>query len=258
MWLLTLPVGWGLAVYFVLFAAITVGMFAAVRSVFRSPTTDDHRNMALWGGVRIGTLNALILSLIFAAVRSEYNELRENIDNEAAAIEQAWRGLERIEAVESEFIQGLLVQYTQMVINDEWLAMRDGQPLEAADLLLDDIQQGVIALTNTETESAAVSLVLDDTNDIENARAQRSFDIVEPVGTSFWAITLVSFILTAAGFFAFPVTRLSCTVLGAYAGATGMVVCGILALTHPFSVAGLAEPTALVTIYERTMLPAQQ
>lgn len=116
----SLSVAEGSVLATVVFVLVTVGPFVLIRRVFPAEATEDLKAVASWGALRIGTIHALILALVFTEVRQEYNHLAETIDQEALAIEQLYRSLEQIEGAESEGIRQQLTRYTRMVIDQEW------------------------------------------------------------------------------------------------------------------------------------------
>jgi hypothetical protein len=75
------------AVWFIVPAFIAMFSHWAVHRHFPKEPTEATLDAARWASIRVGGVHALILALAFSGVRSEYNDLRESIDNEALAIE---------------------------------------------------------------------------------------------------------------------------------------------------------------------------
>ena len=90
MTILSLPVFPATALAMAVFVVGTVGAFIIFRRLFPAEISDDLKSAAAWGGLRIGTIHALILALVFTNIFREYNDLNETIENEALAIEQLY------------------------------------------------------------------------------------------------------------------------------------------------------------------------
>ena len=131
--------------------------------------------------------------------------------------------------------------------------MRSGQPLESADRLVDEIYQQILELASQTEKSGLASALLDDVNDIENARGQRSFDITEPLNLMFWLIVCIGFLLTCVGFFPNRPSPSRIFYLAAFAGMNGLVIFAILSFSHPFSDGFPIAPDAHQAVLMRTI-----
>ncbi len=254
--MMTLPI-LEAALWFLIPALFAMIAHWGAHALFPNKPSEETLDAAKWGAVRIGAVHALILALAFSSVRSEYNELRESIDNEALAIEQLYRQLQEFGTDESEAIQEDLERYTRLVVNEEWPSMATGRPLEEADLLVDAIYRQIIVLADNAERSNSASAMLNDINDIENERGQRSFDIEEPISPMFWMIAVVGLVLTCLSFFPTPHGLLRSSFLGMFAGMNGLVFFAIIGFSHPFSTAFPIQPTPFLEVLQRTIETAQ-
>ena len=245
------------AVWFLVPAMIAMLAHWGFHVLFPNEPSDQTLDAAKWGSVRIGAVHALILALAFSSVRSEYNELQESIDNEALAIEQLYRGLQGFGTPEAEEIQMEVERYARMVVDEEWPSMAAGHPLADADLLVDAIYRQIVDLADSTERSSQASALLNDINDIENERGQRSFDIAEPLSPMFWMIAVVGLFLTCVSFFPTPHGLLRSSFLGMFAGMNGLVFFAIIGFSHPFSTAFPIQPTPFVQVLERTIQAEQ-
>ena len=241
------------AAWFIVPAFIAMFSHWAVHRLFPKEPTEATLDAARWASVRVGAVHALILALAFSGVRSEYNDLQESIDNEALAIEQLYRGLNGFDTPEAKAIQSALSDYTRIVIEEEWPSMAVGLPSEKADLLVDSIYRQIISLSASTDNSGLASALLNDINDIENERGQRSFDIEEPLSPMFWQIAIVGLVLTCISFFPTPSGLLRSSFLGMFAGMNGLVFFAIVGFSHPFSGSFPTEPTPFVKVLVRTI-----
>jgi hypothetical protein len=241
------------ALWFLVPALLIVMTHWAIYTLVGKEASEETKNAASWASRRIGVVLALVLSLVFSDVRSEYNELQETIDNEALAIEQLYRLLDGIDLPGAGAVQDNLATYTKLVVEEEWPSMRAGQPLEQADRLVDEIYRQVMQLGAATDNSGLASALLNDINDLENARGQRSFDIEEPISPMFWLIAIVGFVLTSVSFFPTKPGILRSTFLGMFAGMNGLVFFAILSFTNPFDGAFQVQPDALNAVLKRTI-----
>ena len=130
--------------------------------------------------------------------------------------------------------------------------MAAGQPLEETDLMVDTIYRRIIGLADSTEKTSSASALLNDINDIENERGQRSFDIAAPISPMFWMIALVGLVLTCLSFFPTPHGLLRSSFLGMFAGLNRLVFFAIIGFSHPFSTAFPIQPTPFVQVLERT------
>ena len=251
--LLSLPVFLATAAAVAVFVVGTVGAFILFRRFFPAEMSEDLKNAGAWGALRIGTIHALILALVFVDVRQEYNELGETIENEALAVEQLYLELSRIDSEEAHAIQQRLTSYIRIVVDQEWASLANDRPVKAADALVSDIRQSLFNLPPAEAPQPVAASLMDNIKDIENMRGQRSFDTVEPVATIFWIIIILGFIFTSLCFFAYNATPFHCAILAMFAAINGAVCYSIIALTHPFVGGTAVTPTAFEMVFERTV-----
>lgn len=251
MFLLSMPVFVATAVAMAVCVVATVGAFILFHRLFPMAISEELKNAASWGGRRIGVVHALILALVFADVRQEYNELGETIENEALAIEQLYRELGRIDSDEARAIQQQLVAYVRIVVDQEWESLASDRLLTAADVLVSDIRQNLVDLPAEQAPPPVSAALMDDINDIENMRGQRSLDTAQPVATIFWIIIVLGFIFTTLCFFTFNPRLAQCVLLAMFAAMNGAVFYSIIALTHPFEGGAAVSPTPFKTVYER-------
>ena len=172
------------------------------------------------------------MALVFADVRQEYNELGETIENEALAIEQLYRELGRINSDEAHAIQQQLVSYVRIVVDQEWASLAHNRLLTAADMLVSDIRQNRVDLPAEQAPPPVSAALMDDINDIENMRGQRSLDTTQPVATIFWIIIILGFTFTTLSFFTFNPSPPQCVLLAMFAAINGAVFYSIIALTQ--------------------------
>ncbi|MES0827967.1 hypothetical protein [Ruegeria sp. SCP11] len=242
-----------IVLWFFLPAIVAMLLYWTAHMLVAKHASESTMDAAKWASVRVGAIHALILALAFSGLRAEHNELQEGIDNEALAIEQLYRGLESFGTPQAQKIQANLANYTRLVIEEEWPSMVAGAPLEKADLLVDTIYRQIIELSGNTNNSGLASTLLNDINDIENARGQRSFDIDEPISVVFWLIAIVGLILTCVSFFPTPYSSFRSLFLGMFAGINGLIFFAISEFSHPFSGVFPTEPTPFVEVLERTI-----
>ena len=253
-WLLSLPLVLGILLSGIFLGTAALGLYALVRSCRPWSDSDDVDQAAVWGARSVGTIYALIVSLTFANLNNEFSELSETIDNEALALEQLYRGLDAAYGTEVTDLQSAIANYTRLVIDEEWAAMRNGEMLFTADAALDEIRLKLIALRQSDSQVIFPNALLNDINDAENARGQRGFDIFEPTPMVFWVIALASLAGTIVCASVHPPSAWAITAIGVFGALNGAIFYAILAHSHPFLSVVDMQPTALETVYQRTML----
>lgn len=241
------------SVWFVGIALPVVILFFLVKALFPTPPSDETLEAAKWVGIRIGALHALIISLAFSGVRAEYNEYRETIENEALAIEQLYLDLDGLKTVQTDQIQLRLTEYVQIVVEQEWPVLHDGQLLASADDAIREISNEIVQLASGQDNSALMTEALANIHKITNARGKRSFDIEEPISTVFWLIAGAGLLFTSICFFAFTASVATAGYLALFAGMNGLVFFAIWSFMNPFSGVLAVSPDAFITVLHRTL-----
>ena len=132
--------------------------------VGRSP---KHNDVVSFFFASMGVFYGLALGLIAVATWENYTEIDGVVSTEAAAVASFYRDLDGYPKPLRGRLEGMMREYTRIVIEKEWPAHKRGVALEDGDTVLDSLENAVMEFEpNTEREK------------IVHAEALRSLDTV--------------------------------------------------------------------------------
>jgi hypothetical protein len=232
--LAAVPLWASLVVVALLSAALTLVLLLAIRLAWRTERSQELKALARGIVVPISAINALILSLAFNDALTEYNELAEQIDEEAVAVAQLHEDfVEESDPALTESLTNELVAYLRAVIEDEWRAGSLEDLPQSGNQALERLRALMAPLKRTDpTGFAEMDALLDA---IERARLQRLLDLDQSMPELFWYLAMALFLVTLIPL-AIMTERPTHALLAAlYGVATGLVLHGILVLSQPFN-----------------------
>ena len=232
--------------------AFTCAIFIASHILLRGRRPNETKVFAQQMALRIGTLHALIIALVFGTLASEYIDLEKTLDDEAAAIGSVYVALRTIQTVDTVRIQDQLALYLNDVINKEWeltsespLSTSTGQILFAIIKNLENWQ------TSLPFEEKIKNYSIDKMLKINEMRVKRLYGWYrEAVPIIFWIIGLVGFTLTLFPYLSVELTKFRLILVNCYSCMFGITFYGIILLNNPF-MCGLVAPTPHQMVYEQ-------
>jgi len=120
MFLLELPLVMGFLIAVLTTAAFTSILFLIVHGFLRNKRPKTTRTFAQQMALRIGTLHALIIALVFGVIASEYMDLEKALDIEATSIGSLYTVLTTIQADDTAKIRNQLIHYLKNITDTEW------------------------------------------------------------------------------------------------------------------------------------------
>lgn len=201
---------------------------------------------------RIGTLHALIISLVFGALASDYIDLEKKLDNEAAAVGSVYTAMNNIQSDDTERIRGQLLLYLKDVIDKEWGKTAES-PLSAStgQILFGIIKKLENWKPSLPLEKKIKSYSIDMILEINEMRIGRLYGWYrEEVPVIFWIVAGAGFILTLIPYLSVELTRFRFILINCYSAMIGITFYGIIVLNNPF-LCGLVAPTPHKMVYEQ-------
>ena len=196
---------------------------------------DMTQNVAGTVALRVGAVHSLILALVFAEAHANHADLREQVSQEATAIEHIAWNLENWDGPDSRAPRDELEAYVTGVIDREWdpsaklVGSRETtQALAALDRSILDLKPA------HPRQEVLKSRMLQDISAVLDHRKTRLSLTHRSVPGVFWWVALVGYAVTVVLFFVFPATPLHIAMLSAYGAYMGLVLYFVLALSHPF------------------------
>jgi len=77
----------------------------------------------------IGTTYAVILAFMLSGVWNQFQQAQSNAEQEANSLVNIWRLSENIDPAAGQQVRALSMEYAQVVVTKEWVAMHDEQPM---------------------------------------------------------------------------------------------------------------------------------
>ena len=238
--------------------AFTCALFIIAHVLLRGKRPNHTRAFAQQMALRIGTLHALIISLVFGALANDYINLEKTLDNEAAAVGSVYTAMNHIQSDEAAQIRHQLALYLKDVIDNEWgktaespLSASTGRILFGIMNKLENWQSPLPLAQKIKTYS------IDKMLKINEMRIERIYGWYrEDVPIIFWIVAVVGFILTLFPYLSVELTRFRFLLINCYSAMIGITFYGIILLNNPF-LCGLVAPTPHKMVYEQIKpLPA--
>ena len=234
------------------FMAFTSALFIIAHIFLGGRRHNQTKTFAQQMALRIGTLHALIIALVFGALANDYIDLEKTLDNEAAAVGSVYVALRTIQTVDTVRIQDQLALYLNDVINKEWeltsespLSISTGQILFAIIKNLENWQ------TSLPFEEKIKNYSIDKMLKINEMRVKRLYGWYrEDVPIIFWIIAVVGFMLTLFPYLSVELTKFRLILVNCYSSMVGITFYGIILLNNPF-MCGLVAPTPHKMVYEQ-------
>ena len=245
-----------------LFSLVAIAMaflpFFSLRWVFEGKLDGDVQSMATSIIVRLGTLHALILALVFAQELLNYSGVRQSNLKEAAATADAYYELKRWSSNLGESIEHIedsLADYISVVVGEEWCLLANGQLSPRAWELYDEIELSLLGLQpTTEAQHQIWLQVMEDWDTVSEYRRAREMAANYRVPGFFWAIAIVGFFLVALPYFVFEPKGANLCTLAAFAAYNGIILFFIISIANPFSGSIPLQPDTFERLFAEDML----
>jgi hypothetical protein len=199
----------------------------------------------------IGVLVSLFLSLTFADVMLELNQIEASVEREAVMLEDIHRDLGRYNTARALKAQSLLVDYIQGVIQYDWPALaNDKLSKEVREILL-QLEYEVLHLEDeTEVQQILRPRIISDVSLVYELRLTRLEQaLAKP--PLFLIVVVFGFLITMACFGPHPPNRLTVGLLAMYTSLIGLVIYLILAYSDPFQGSTGIDPASLKYVLQQ-------
>lgn len=229
----------GLAVYI-----LSYRLFADVQS-------KESRRAANYLFRAIGILVSLFLSLTFADVVLELNQIETAIEREAMMLEDIHRDMKRYDSDRARRTQGLLVDYIESVINHDWPALANDKLSNEARVVFEQLEYEVLHLeVETELQGILRPRIITDVGLVSDQRMVRLEQaLAKP--PLFLIVVIFGFLTTMVCFGPHEPNRLTLGLLSLYTSLIGLVIYLILAYSDPFQGSTGIDPTSLQYVLDQ-------
>lgn len=249
--LLHLPVLLGAAALMALMTLVGLFFYYLSQGLFARSESKEARRAANYLFRGVGILVSLFLSLTFADVVLEMNQIETAIEREALMIEDIYRDLDRYGSGRARRAKDLLVEYVGAVIDHDWPALADDRLSQEARMLFANLEHEVLHLEDdTELQGILRPRIIADVDLISDLRLTR-LELALAKPPVFLIVVFFGFLITMVCFGAHAPTRLILMLLSLYTLLIGLVVYLILAYSDPFQGATGIDPTSLQYVLDQ-------
>src|SRR5919112_2605081 len=173
---------------------------------------EEHNAVAGFIYSVLGVAYAVVLGFVLISVWERHEEASERVDQEAAALVAVYFHAHELPDSDRRQIQQLAKSYAQVVIDEEWPMMQDGQSSPHAWALMDQIRQ---SLQNAQPSTSAEQVIYEQVtydhglaraHELADARRLRLFEANTLIPTILWIILLGGGVITVGFTYLFGLT----------------------------------------------------
>ena len=205
--------------------------------------TDGHsypqavRDMASTTGIRIAALFGILLALVYAQELRRYQDVRDGLHEEVAAISQVYFDAGRIGGEPGRQILVALSDYVKLLVKVEWPQLGNEHRLSRETWEAFDIAQNeALGLeARNAMETAVRDTMIARLTKVADLRSLREHQAAESAPWLFALPAIVGLLLVTAPFFIYPNGREMWVMQGAYGAFVGMILFFIHGFASPFS-----------------------
>ena len=215
---------------------LSPGAYFTFRRVHNAEYSAEERSVALAVLAVVATINSLLIAFSAVSVWDSFGSAEEAVVKEADTIGELARDLAVYGTPESRYARTLLREYAQVVVADEWTAMRTGGANMVAWRKIDDVFRAVGTIEpDTLARVALLPEIWARTNELLGHRRDRLYISQAAVPLTLWAVVLAGTALTIMTTFVLPATRFNVSMIAGLAFAIGLVFYFIIAMDRPFA-----------------------
>jgi Protein of unknown function (DUF4239) len=243
---------------------VSVSVGAAVAGLFLTRPlvrrlvdgSSKHNDVVSFFFASMGVFYGLALGLIAVATWENYTEIDAVVSSEAAALASLYRDLDGYPQPLRERLEGMMRDYTRLVIDKEWPAHKKGVALEEGDLVLDRFENDVMMFEPAkEREKIAHAEVLRSLDTLLDQRRLRLQAVTTGLPAALWAVVLIGAIINGLLTYLFWVenVRLHAALVAVLAVFIGLLVFLTAAMDNPFRGEFSVSSEAFQTILDKVM-----
>ncbi|RDJ13813.1 DUF4239 domain-containing protein [Rhizobium grahamii] len=237
---------------------VTLSFYFLMRLIMGADPTGKDRELAGAIVMRIASLHALILALVFAQEMIEYQQLKFESVTEANAVADIYFDANRYGADEKAApIQQALFEYVQIVVDEEWQMLgRTGQLSPTAWNKWDNVYQRVLDLTPTNARQQSIrEHMLTDVHSIAESRDKRENSGTDSISSIFWFAAVSGVVFMALGYYPYPPDARNLLLLSVLGAFTGIILFFIYAFSDPYNPPATLKPTAFERLLDELATP---
>ena len=251
LFLIKLPPVWGglLAVFVSL--AFTAALFIIVHIFLRGKRPTEYKNIAQQMALRIGTMHALVMALVFSTLNGDLKNLNDLSDAEAMSAANIYYTLKHNQSDEATRLRVLIPIYLKTVIEKDWEELSEMPfKLPAWDLIAKMQKINFEWKTTNSSDEMLRGYVFENLNTMADNRNKRVIEWQAPtLPPVFWVIAFSGYFLTLLPYLTVELNTRRLFLISAYAIMIGLLFYGIAVLDKPF-LSRVIKPVSFEVMYD--------
>jgi hypothetical protein len=197
----------GILVVFLAGLAAAAGL-SLVRRLTSFNLRKEHNDVAGFIYSVLGVAYAVVLGFVLVTVWQRYETASERADQEGAALTALYFHANALPDSDRGQVQQLAKSYAQVVIDEEWPLMQEGQSSPRAWAIMDQLREGMQNVEHgTGAEQALYLDGLTRVHELDDARRLRLLEAKTRIPTILWVILLAGGVVTVAFTYLFGLTN---------------------------------------------------
>ena len=216
--------------------AFTCALFITTHIFLRGKRPDQTRTFAQQMALRIGTMHALVMALVFGSLTGELMKLHNMSDAEAISASNIYFILEGNPAEEAVRLRSLVPLYLKAVIEQDWEKLsHTPHDLPAWEHFNKMEQINLNWKTTSSSDEMLKGVIFENLNSMAENRKKRVIEWQAPnLPNVFWAIAILGYILTLLPYLSVELSKFRLILICGYAIMMGIMFYGIAVLDRPF------------------------
>jgi Protein of unknown function (DUF4239) len=218
--------------------SIAVAGLFFVRHLTSLNLREEHNAVAGFIYSVLGVAYAVVLGFVLISVWARYEAASQRADQEAAGLVAVYFHANTLADSDRRQIQQLAKSYAQVVIDEEWPMMQDGQSSPHAWALMDQMRQSLQDVEHSTSAEQALYLDgLTRVHELADARRLRLFEANTRIPTILWITLLAGGVITVGFTYLFGLrnTRIHTLMVVALTTVITSILFTTYTLEHRFS-----------------------
>jgi hypothetical protein len=228
----------------VVFAAVgfTISGTLILRKIFGHEHLSRHNEVAGFIYAVIGVVYAVLLAFVVIVVWEDFQEAEDIVDQEAASVTVLYSLLQKLDKSGDTNMKKSLVDYTETVVQQEWLMLKEGETLKDFSQMPGDkyYKELHILLENyiprDDNETIWYEKAIDELKTLNEKRKLRYYSTKLSVPTFIWIVIIIGGFLSVIYAMLFSSQNLwaQLVMLSILSISITLVIYLIFALDHPY------------------------
>jgi uncharacterized protein DUF4239 len=218
--------------------AVTVAGLAAVQRLVPLPIREEQNAATGIIYAALYVMFGVTVGFSLYLVWQQYDAAQKSAESEAATVEELHGLAGGFPEPERGRVQDLATSYARVVVEEEWILMREGRTSPRAGELAEELRESIQDFQpGTDNEQALRSEGLTQLDDLYEYRALRLLEVREGLPPILWVVLVVGGVITVAFTFLFGMKTpwLHMLAVAALTVVVTLIIYTIAVLDYPFN-----------------------